>query len=49
MILCPVSLSVVWNIRVIRVIGGFYLIRGFEFLGFFAVMFFRVIRVIMGY
>ena len=38
-ILCPVSLSVVLDIRVIRVIWGFYLIRGFGFLGFFAVIF----------
>ncbi len=38
MILCP-ALSVVWNIRVIRVVWGFYLIRGFGFLGFFAVIF----------
>jgi hypothetical protein len=38
-ILCPVSLSVVWDIRVIRVIWGFYLVRGFGFLGFFAVIF----------
>ena len=39
MILCP-ALSVVWNIRVIRVVWGFYLIMGFGFLGFFAVVFF---------
>jgi len=38
-ILCPVSLFVVWDIRVIRIIRGFYLIRGFGFLGFFAVIF----------
>ncbi len=38
-ILCPVSLSVVWDIRVFRVIWDFYLIRGFGFLGFFAVIF----------
>jgi hypothetical protein len=35
-ILCTVSLSVVWDIRVI---WDFYLIRGFGFLGFFAVIF----------
>jgi hypothetical protein len=38
-ILRPVSLSVVWDSRVIRVIWGFYLIRGFGFLGFYAVIF----------
>ncbi len=38
-ILCPVSLSVVWDIRVIMVIWGFYLIRGFGFLVFFAFIF----------
>jgi hypothetical protein len=48
-IFCPVSLSVVWDIRVIRVIWGFYFIRGAGFLGFFAILFFRVVRVIMGY
>jgi hypothetical protein len=37
--ICPVSLSVVWDIRVSRVIWGFYLIRGFGFLGFYAVIF----------
>ncbi len=36
---CSVSLSVVSDIRVIRVILGFYLIRGFGVLGFFAVIF----------
>jgi hypothetical protein len=41
-ILCPVSLSVVWDIRVIRVIWGFYLIRGFGFLGFFCGYYFVV-------
>jgi hypothetical protein len=34
-ILCPVSLFVVWDIRIFRVIWGFYLISGFGFLGFF--------------
>jgi hypothetical protein len=37
-ILCPVSLSVLWDIRVIRVVWGFYFIRGFGFLWFFAVI-----------
>ncbi len=38
-ILCPVSLSVVWHVRVTRIIWCFYLIRGFRFLGFLAVIF----------
>ena len=42
MILFRFSLSVVWDIRVIRVIWGFYLIRGFGFLGFFCGYYFVV-------
>ncbi len=40
MILSPVSLSVAWDVRVIRVIWGFNFIRGFRVIWVFVVIIF---------